>query len=752
MAEATPPAQDWSSFTEDDASWLEGLDISSDLQGANEGDVDWLVPSDTGPTVSTGATTATLHNLDDLGGLFERTIEDSFDLSDGLQMELDQWEQEALTGASDDSEWTDVPTSLSSIAQREQEARELSAWDEKDRADQFLDDSPEPYNLAPSTPSAQSLPQSSTSYPESIDRHDLDQGYTPDLPQWDGAAESGTAENGTEDYGDWSPELSAPSYLDSPPNSQLDSYSANPETYEQDPVSQDHFRNPSAYGQEIAEVNFDSYGIDQSAFDMGLGSSVPADPSENYLDNFDLESAAIELNLDIDLEDFRSSATVSTPPLHETFTGSNLPPITSVPDAPTTGGDSKWGNKQMSTGLNPDRKPFESAHPSLITDTTGATSEMNSIDIFDMDQNTDWSGLLEQDTEIAKPNAPAVLPPPPAPDAYKKAPALQPSSPAKPPAPSLPPPLPNTPHPPVKKVTEKVLHQEVRQFQQMLDDSNLSAVVTKKGIQMVDEPVLPLHGMAYPSESAKSSAPKFNLPTNLPNMGQLPWAQIGKVAGIGLGVIGLLWGGAVILDRPMTQLGLRLGWWKNVSARDLSGMDLSGGNMRGADLSKANLRGANLEKADLSIANLAEADLTSAKLAKATIRGTNFQGAKIGKKGTKEETKLDREAFVVWQAVNERLDGLNLSRLNLLGVNLNNASLIKANLSNSTLSFATFKGANLTSANLRGAILESADFSDANLAGADFRDTNFGKNPPTSSEATTCPDRKKGPCKFERFR
>jgi uncharacterized protein YjbI with pentapeptide repeats len=693
MTAVNPPAPDWSSFPEDDASWLEGLDISEALQGTDMGEADWLLPSDTAPTVSTGATTATLHNLDDLDALFEGESASEFNLSDDLQMELDQWEQEALSSGTEAGEWSEIPTSLSSIAEREAQARELAAWDGKDRADQFP---------------MQSLDQNQGN-------------WSNDLPQW--------TETTSADLGNWSP---APSYLDSPDPSQLE------------PVSQTHFISPAI----SAESGF--YGQDQSEFAFGGNEAVSAPQPDNYLDNFDLDAAAIELNLDIDLEDFRNTAAVHTPPLHETFTGGDLPPLPVMPSQPITDGESNWEQKQMSTGLNPDRKPFEPAPPSLICDTTATFHERNTIDIFDMDENTDWSGLLEQDTAVDKgdkniTNAPATLPPLPTPDIYKKAKAVTPPKPSAKPAQSkaiAPPPLPIAPPPPVPK---QVLHQEVKQFQQLLDDSNLSAVSAQKGTQLVEQPSPPLHARATAKESDQPPAPKFTLPA-------LPWLQIAQVAGVGVGIMALLWGGAVILDRPLTQFGLRMGWWKNASTKDLSGMDLSGGNLRGADLSRTNLKGANLEKADLSLANLAEADLTGAKLSKAVIRGTNLRGTKIGKKGTKEETKLDREAFVVWQAVNERLDGLNMSRLNLLGVNLNNASLIKANLSNSDLSFATFRGANLTGANLRGAKLESADFTDANLAGASFRDANFGKNAPISSEATTCPDRQKGPCKFEQFR
>ncbi|MFN3926613.1 MAG: pentapeptide repeat-containing protein [Pseudanabaenaceae cyanobacterium] len=645
-AENHPSTPDWSSLTADDANWLNELELDELLSQSEEIEMDWL--ADNLGSI-TGGTTVSMG----APSLQEHA----------LDLDLPEWESITASSAVGDwtpadennsSDWTDIPSSVSEMARQEAEE-----WDEKDQLAQV--------DLELELDSLASL--------EAMETQD----FVPTDPSLDLHPPAEDVKRV------FTSEVSAAVLPPSVPD--LDAVFADLENDTPTPSP--------VHDTQESEFARPSY-LDSFAPEPSQGSS------------FGTKLEDINIDIDLDLEDFRSSAAANTPPLHETFAGTGLPPLPSRPEPPTDG-EKRWTSPLMSTGLNPDRKPFEPAPPALITEVSGVQEA--TLDIFSPDENTDWSGLVGNETPVAPP--PAI--------SNQGAPAIKQPS-----------PLP---------VPEEIIHREVRQFQELLDESNLSVSMARAE----SEPVLierePLHSRVQPPPAK----PQCTMP-------QLPWRTIIKVGGLGLGAIALVWVAVVVLDRPLTQLGLRAGWWKDVSGRDLSGMDLSGGNMRGANLTKADLRGANLENADLSLANLSDADLKGANLTKATIRGTNFQGTRIGEKGTPEETKLDSEAYMVWQAVNRRLDGLNLSRLNLLGVNLNNASLIKANLSNSNLAFATFRGANLTGANLRGAILERADFSGANLSGANLRDVNLGKNPPVSTEATTCPDRKKGPCKFEQFR
>lgn len=97
---------------------------------------------------------------------------------------------------------------------------------------------------------------------------------------------------------------------------------------------------------------------------------------------------------------------------------------------------------------------------------------------------------------------------------------------------------------------------------------------------------------------------------------------------------------------------------------DLTGFDLSCGNLRDGNLFRANLTGADLSLTFLDGANLYQADLTDANLTSAYMRGAN-------------------------------LDGANLHGANLTGANLTNANLTRANLT----------GVNIEGANLTGATM-----------------------------------------------
>ncbi|MFN6540685.1 MAG: pentapeptide repeat-containing protein [Nostoc sp. EkiNYC01] len=162
--------------------------------------------------------------------------------------------------------------------------------------------------------------------------------------------------------------------------------------------------------------------------------------------------------------------------------------------------------------------------------------------------------------------------------------------------------------------------------------------------------------------------------------------------------------------------------FKNFSGIDLRGIDLSGVDLRDYNFSDADLRGANLSATDLRGADLKGADL----------RGTNIN----------EKTEIDGKWLLVWETVNHRVEGRDLSNADLSGANLidadlSGAILISANLTDVNLSGANLSGANLIDADLSGANLSDADlraslssanFSDANLSGADLRTNLSGAN------------------------
>jgi len=751
-------SEDWLSLTEDDSSWLKAIELDESLQQASDADLDWLLPldalQDTPATVSTTGTTASLavppqpvtpnpatnNTPPSLDNLFadvssEQSIPpwdtlDEFaqspvyqEISQSLAVnaysldELEAWEQEALQATQDPaySDWTEVPSSLSEMARCE--AQEQQAWD-------------------------------------------VDEGETRAFADEETRA---FLHSFREDIGDYPSEITAPSEDRQPQIDQVFEEIIS----EVRPVAQ------------VGELNFIEDDFQQSEFAI----APPADPAA-YLDNFELDPNDINIDLDIDLEDFRNSA--ASPPLHETFSANSLPPLPPLPPPKSAEPDSspsigdKWANpaKQMSTSLNPDRRPFEAAPPALITNVFPSKAK-SEIDIFNLDESTDWSGLLETDTAVNQDDqrpAPVPFAPPPSPPPQLAQPKI-----------SAPPPPPKTKQP--TKPAASTLYQEVRQFQELLDDSNLSAVSLESGVRPLPDPLaddVPLHSRPV------SGAPQVQTAqpqVKLPKLPVLPWGAIAKFGGIAVGAIAVLWIGGTVLNRPLTELGLRTGLWKDASGKNLSrivlndanlenanfsnanldqarlqnanlkgaifvearlnGVTLSGANLRGARLNRASIVFSNLTRADLSLVDLSEADLTRANLTGAKLNGANLQGTKIGKPRTPEATKLDREALLLWQALNEPAVGRNMSRTNFLGFRFDNADLRRANFTDSNLSFATFENAKLNGANFTGAILNSANFSGADLSGTFLGSASWERDkPPRSDAKTVCPDGKLGPCRF----
>jgi uncharacterized protein YjbI with pentapeptide repeats len=140
-------------------------------------------------------------------------------------------------------------------------------------------------------------------------------------------------------------------------------------------------------------------------------------------------------------------------------------------------------------------------------------------------------------------------------------------------------------------------------------------------------------------------------------------------------------------------------------------------DLRMADLQRADLRGADLKMADLTGADLSRAKLSGALLSLEKLQGANLAEADLGYRGL---------------AVDEILEGANLSSADLRKANLSRTRLVCvdlswANLSEANLEEANLEEANLGIADLSGAVLRKArllktDVFNTNLSGADLRE------------------------------
>ncbi|BAY24105.1 pentapeptide repeat family protein [Calothrix sp. NIES-2100] len=221
------------------------------------------------------------------------------------------------------------------------------------------------------------------------------------------------------------------------------------------------------------------------------------------------------------------------------------------------------------------------------------------------------------------------------------------------------------------------------------------------------------------------------------------------------------------LEYTRTIWGMSLGITKNaqgknlnkafLEAANLTNVNMVGANLNGARLSQANLSNARLNKASLAGADLRgvnfyRADLTETNLNRANLLGANLLGANLRKvKITDPKTgeitaKLDQNAKLIWQIVNEPKTGRNLEskkldRYNLSYANLKNADLYRASLTWVDLSKANLEGATLSKADLTGTNLKGANLKDVDLRGATLYEVK-------TDTSTICPNGKSGPCKF----
>jgi uncharacterized protein YjbI with pentapeptide repeats len=141
------------------------------------------------------------------------------------------------------------------------------------------------------------------------------------------------------------------------------------------------------------------------------------------------------------------------------------------------------------------------------------------------------------------------------------------------------------------------------------------------------------------------------------------------------------------------------------TSASLAGAYLHEAALRGADLSGADLHGADLSQADLRQAKLGGADLRGADLAGANLAAASLRGAKID-----ETTKLDDQARMVWQIVNQGAARRDFGdqRLDLAQADLSGANLAGTNLASGSLREADLRGADLSGANLSGVSLHRA--------------------------------------------
>ena len=267
------------------------------------------------------------------------------------------------------------------------------------------------------------------------------------------------------------------------------------------------------------------------------------------------------------------------------------------------------------------------------------------------------------------------------------------------------------------------------------------------------------------------------------------WKNYLKIPAIGLGAIGGVFLLYTFLNRPIFDLGLRWGLFKDASGKDFSKADFKGAKLDGVDFSKAilteakmqeaslvganfqgaNLDGVNFTKANLSgarliqssviwaefnnaqmnLVDLAGADLTHSNFANAKMEGANLKGSKIGAQGTEKATIFSSTTLLAWQIVNEPREGRNLADQDLSGLNLSFTILKRANLSNAKLNYTDMTNTDLSGANLSGGQINGANWSGSKLNGINLTGVNFDKNklPKTDAE-TICPNGKKGPCKF----
>jgi uncharacterized protein YjbI with pentapeptide repeats len=289
-----------------------------------------------------------------------------------------------------------------------------------------------------------------------------------------------------------------------------------------------------------------------------------------------------------------------------------------------------------------------------------------------------------------------------------------------------------------------------------------------------------------PQPAASKQQTKLKMPSvSLESL----WQDYLKIPAIGLGAIGGIFLLYTVFNRPIFDIGLRWGIFKDASGKDFTNADFKGAKLDNVDFSKAiltgakmqdaslvganfqeaNLDGVNFSKANLNrarlikasviwaefnnaqmnLVDLAGANLTRSNFASAKMEGANLKDSKIGAQGTEKATRFPATVLLAWQIVNEPREGRNLASQELSGLNLSFASLKRANLSNARLNYTDLTGTDLRGANLTGGQINGANLSGAKLTGINLTDVAFEPTKlPKTDEETICPNNQKGPCKF----
>ncbi len=294
------------------------------------------------------------------------------------------------------------------------------------------------------------------------------------------------------------------------------------------------------------------------------------------------------------------------------------------------------------------------------------------------------------------------------------------------------------------------------------------------------------YGGGYEPEPVAPSKPKMTMPSiSIESL----WQDYLKLPVIGLGAIGGLFLLYSVVNRPVFDLGLRWGIFKDARGKDFSKADLRGAKLDnvdfsdailtgakmqdtslvGANLQGANLNGTNFTNANMSRARLVQAsvvwseftnaqmnlvdfagaDLTRSNFSGAKMDGANLKGAKIGAQGTDKATKFSPITLLAWQIVNTPREGRNLSSQDLSGLNLSSSNLRRANLTNTKLNYTDMSQTDLSGGNLKGSQVNGINWNGAKLSGANLTGINFDKSKaPKTNEETICPNNRPGPCKF----
>jgi uncharacterized protein YjbI with pentapeptide repeats len=171
---------------------------------------------------------------------------------------------------------------------------------------------------------------------------------------------------------------------------------------------------------------------------------------------------------------------------------------------------------------------------------------------------------------------------------------------------------------------------------------------------------------------------------------------------------------------------------KNLSGLDLAKVDFKGANLRASVLNHSNLQGANLsgcnltvsfgEGADFKQADLRGAELFSVQFSGADLRGTNLAGARVI--GDLKRARLDG---AILRNLRGAADMRNQS-MGLMNARFNSATLDGADLTGADVSRADFSFAHLARAHFVGAKVVRGDFSGADLSGADLSNADFSES------------------------